>query len=82
MLYTQCEILHGVVANVLDCEFELKSHYCIHFWTNTLGKDIPPSFGLNSIPLSYELNSTTTVLQGWLWHQISLNIWYAIKQRN
>ena len=40
-----------VVANMLDCiivvsEFELKKHYCVYFWTNTIGK------GMNSlIPL-------------------------------
>ena len=35
--------LHRVEANVLDCdigvsEFELQSHYYVHFRTNTLGK--------------------------------------------
>ena len=34
---------HGIVANMLDCdfvvsEFEHQSHCCIHFWTNALGK--------------------------------------------
>ena len=34
-------------------------------------------------PVSYGLNSTTTVLLGeWLWHQITYKGWYAIKQRN
>ena len=35
-------------------------------------------------PLSYRLNSTTTVLlQGWLWHLFKTHkSWYAIKQRN
>ena len=34
-------------------------------------------------PLSYELDSTTTVvLEGWLWHWITYKGWYAIKQRN
>ena len=46
-----------VVANVLNCdiiesEFELHSHNCIHFRANALGKVknsyIPPSSGLNS----------------------------------
>ena len=56
---------HGVVVNVLDCdivvsEFELLSHYYIHFRTNnnTIGK------GMNlliRIP-SYALNRTTAVL--------------------
>ena len=32
---------------------------------------------------SYRLNSTTTVLlQGWLWHYITHEGWYAIKQRH
>ena len=34
-------------------------------------------------PPSYRLNSTTTVLlEGWLWHQITYKGWCAIKQRN
>ena len=34
-------------------------------------------------PPSYGLNSTTTVLLGeWLWHWITYEVWYAIKQRN
>ena len=41
--------LRGVVANMLDCdipgsEFKLQSHYYIHFWTNTLGKDMNLTF--------------------------------------
>ena len=45
---------HVVVVNMLDCnivvsEFEFKLRYYIHFWTNTLKKDIeppyPPSMG-------------------------------------
>ena len=36
--------LRGVVAKVLDSvivkiEFELQSHFCIHFQTNNIGKD-------------------------------------------
>ena len=38
-------IFHGVVANIMDCDvvvskFEFQSLYCIHFRTNTLGKDM------------------------------------------
>ena len=34
-------------------------------------------------PPSYWLNSTTTVLQeGWIWHWITRQGWYAIKQSN
>ena len=33
-------------------------------------------------PPSYGLNSTTTVLGEWLWHEITYKGWYAIKQRN
>ena len=45
-------------------------------WTNIFGK------GMNSIiPVSYRLNSITTVFpQGWLWHQLTHEGWYSIKQ--
>ena len=38
---------HGIVANMFDCnligsEFKLQSYYWIHFWTNTLEKDMNP----------------------------------------
>ena len=38
---------HGVMAKALDfrivvCEFELQSRHYIHFWANTLGKDMNP----------------------------------------
>ena len=38
---------HGIVADVLDCdmvvhEFEIQLCCYIHFWTNTLGKDMNP----------------------------------------
>ena len=51
-----------VEANVLDLntvasEFELKSRSCVHFRTNTLGKDKNPLY-----PPSYGLNGTNTVL--------------------
>ena len=45
---------HGVMVKALDCtivvsEFELQSHYYVHFQTNTLGKGmnllILPSMG-------------------------------------
>ena len=50
--------ISGVVVNVQDCdivvsEFELNSHYYVHFRTNTLGK------GMNPFVLSYGLNSST-----------------------
>ena len=37
----------GVMVNVLDCEivvreFELQSHYYVHFRANTLGKGMNP----------------------------------------
>ena len=73
------EVHHGIVAILLDCdilvnEFELQLWYCIHFWTNTLGK------GMSSlIPLpSYELNNTSTILlQKWLWNWITHKDWYT-----
>ena len=38
---------NDVAAKVLDCdmeerEFELQSGYCVHFWTNALGKSMRP----------------------------------------
>ena len=52
-------------CNIVVCEFELQSHYYVHFWTNTLGKGMYPFIP----PPIYELDSTTAVLlQGWLWH--------------
>ena len=35
----------------------------------------PPSYGLRS-------NTTTLLLQGWFWHLITHENWYAMKQRN
>ena len=73
-----------MVANELDYdigvrEFKLQSWYYIHFQTNTLSKSI----NLLIPTLNYGLNSTTTVLlQGQLWHEITHKDWYAIKQRN
>ena len=58
-------------------EFELQTCYCVHFWTNTVGKGMKPPY-----PPSYWLNSTTTVLKGWLWHQMTYKVSYAIKQTN
>ena len=52
----------GVVANVLDCDivvssFDIQSHYCIHFRTNTFGKGmkplIPPAMCKVASPLSF-----------------------------
>ena len=49
--------LRGIMVKAKDCrivvsEFELQSHYCVHFWANTLGSK----------------NTTTVFLDGWLWH--------------
>ena len=59
-----------VVAKVLDCdiivnEFELQSHYYVHFRTNTVEKGMNPlipffNYGFNSI--------TSGLLRRWLWH--------------
>ena len=46
-------------SEIVVSEFELQSHYHIHFRTNTLGKDVNPFY-----PPIYGLNSTTTVLLG------------------
>ena len=60
---------NDVMEKVLDCdlkvsEFELQSHYYIHFQMNILGK------GMNPLSLhNYGLNDITAILlQGWLWH--------------
>ena len=46
-------------------QFKLQSRYCVHFRTNTLGKVMNPFIA----PISYGLNSTTTVLlQRWFWY--------------
>ena len=56
------EKVHDVVAKIMDRdivvnEFELYSHYYVHFRTKTLGKDTTPF-----TPPSYRLNSTNIVL--------------------
>ena len=53
----------GIIAKVLDSDlkmskFKLQSCYYVHFWTNTLGKDMT----LLTQPLGYRLNSITAVL--------------------
>ena len=53
---------HGVMVIALDCriivsEFNLQSHYYVHFQKNTLGKRYEPLY-----PPRYGLNSTTTIL--------------------
>ena len=63
----------GIVVN----EFELQSDYYVHFRAGTLGKEwtpYPPSYGLN--------NTSAILLGGRLWHSITHERWYAIKQRN
>ena len=70
-----------IMTNVLDHnsvinEFKLWSCYGIYFQTNTLEK------GMNPYPLSHGLNITTSVLrQGWLWHEITHEGWYTIKNK-
>ena len=72
----------GVMAKLLDCdivlsEFDLHSRCYIHFRTNTLGKGMNPL-----IPTAMEWNSVINVQQEWLWHWITNEVWYDIKQRN
>ena len=60
MLPRRCP--RGVMVKAMDCgiiesEFELQSHYYVHFRENTLGKGMNPLI----LPV-YGLNSTTTVL--------------------
>ena len=50
MKYSRGGCPRGVTVKVMDCrivvsEFEPQFCYCIHFWTNTLGK------GMNSLIL-------------------------------
>ena len=74
----------GVLAHKLDCdiaisEFELKSSYSVHFWTNTLGK------GMNPLILHSNcvfISTTAALLRICLWHEITHEDWYAIKQWN
>ena len=72
---------HGIVVNVLDCsivisKFELKSHYFVHFQSNILGEGMDPLIHLCI------LNCITSILlQGWIWHWITPEGWYAIKHR-
>ena len=56
------------MVNMLDYGFEIsKLRYYVHFWINTLGKGMNPSY-----PPSYGLNSITVVfLQVWFWHKIT-----------
>ena len=78
----------GVMVKAVECgivvsEFELQSRYYVHFQTNTLGKSLkkkkkkkkknPPSYGLN--------NTTTVLLEGWIWHWITKEGWYAVKKQ-
>ena len=57
----------GVIdRDIVVSEFEPQSHYYAHFATYTPGKYME-----SLIPLSYGLNSTTTIfffLPRWLWH--------------
>ena len=61
--------IQHVMVNKLDwdivvSEFEFQSHYCVLLWSNNFGK------GMNTPilpPPAMLLNSTSTVLQGWIW---------------
>ena len=72
----------GVVDNLLDCdivvsEFEPQLQYSVHFQTNRFRK------GMSHLSPTNGLNSTITVLlQRWLWHYITHERRYAIKQRD
>ena len=66
------------MANVLDSGlvasmFEFQLHY------NVLSDKYPR--GIFEIPCCV-LNSISAILQGWLWHKITHEGWYDIKQRN
>ena len=64
------------MANVLGCdivvsEFEIQLPYYVHFQTNTLQKGMNPVILPSFVPLL-----------GWLWHSMTYEGWYAIKERN
>ena len=76
------------MANVLDndievSEFELHTHYYIHFWTNTLEKGVNPlipSYGLNRSPqgviakvLDYGLDVSDFEFQSWYYVHFRTN---------
>ena len=59
---------NGMLANMMNYDvivskFKLQSCYYVHFQTNFFGKGMSTLIHLN-----YGLNSTTTVLQRWLWY--------------
>ena len=72
---------HGVMVKATDyrivqSEHELQSSYYVHLRENTFVKRYEPLY-----PPSYGLNSSTSVLLGWTWHQIIYIGWYTIKQK-
>ena len=51
-------------SGIVVRKFVLQLRFYVHFQANTLGERYESPY-----PLSYGLNSATTVLQGeWLWH--------------
>ena len=54
-------------------EFKLQSLYYVHLWINSFGKCMNPLL----LPVMI-----AALLQGWLWHYITHQSWYAIIQRN
>ena len=64
-------------CDIVVIKFDLQLCYSVDSWTNILEKAWTPlSF------TSYELNSTTIVLlEGYLWHLIIYQGWYAIKNK-
>ena len=74
-----CDLMvKALDSGIVGSEFELQLCYYIHFQTNTLGKSMnhspsPPSYGLDNI--------TTVQLEEWLWHYITYDGWYVIKNK-
>ena len=65
-LELKIKVLHGVVANMWDCEivirkFELQLRYYVHFRTNTLGESYEPLLPLTPTT-NNTINSITIVL--------------------
>ena len=60
------EVVNVLNSDIMVSEFELQSHYYVHFWSNILGK------GMKSL-ISIQL---------YLWISIIHEGWFSFKQRS
>ena len=73
----------SIMTNVLDCDLEVKQVRTLVALQCSLSNYYTWKKHKLSYPSSYGLNSITTLLlQEKLWHKITHNGWYAIKQRS